>query len=57
MKRLANLQVSTVRSMLLKVAVLVRWSRRRVRLSFASHYPLKDVWMRVLAGLLPAPAT
>ena len=56
-KRLANLQVSTVRSMLLKVAVLVRWSRRRVRLSFASHYPLKDVWMRVLAGLLPAPAT
>jgi len=50
---LATAQVCTLQRKLLKVGVLVTESFRRVRLAFASSYPLQDIWRHLLMKLGP----
>ena len=47
-------QAGTIRTKLLKVAVCIRISVRRVLLSFSSVWPWKDLFARVLANLRAA---
>ena len=48
-------QAGTIRTKLLKVAVCIRISVRRVLLSFSSVWPWKDLFARVLANLRVPP--
>jgi len=56
---LAEAQVSTIRTRLLKIGARVRVSVRRIRLSLATSYPWIALFARVHAQLLglPAPAS
>jgi hypothetical protein len=49
--QLANAQVSTLRTRLLKVGVRVRETTRRIWLMLPSSYPLKQLWMCVVSRL------
>ena len=53
---LATARVDTIRSRLLKLAGRIRVTVRRVWLSFASVFPLQDVFAQALANLRAAPA-
>jgi len=53
---LATAQACTLQRKLIKVGVLVSESVRRVRLAFASSYPLQAIWQHVLLQLMPPPA-
>jgi len=52
--RLANAQVGTLLRSLLKLGVLVKETCRRVRLSFASHCPVRDLWVLLLRRMRAA---
>lgn len=57
---LANAQVCTIRTKLLKVGAVVRTSVRRVVLHLSSSYPLADLFRRAaatLTGSLPQPGS
>jgi hypothetical protein len=54
---LQNAQVGTLRGKLLKVGVRVRQTARKVWLSFASAYPLQELWLILLHRLRSGPAT
>jgi len=54
---MAQAQVSTIRTRLLKIGARVRVSVRRVYLSMAESYPWKSLFAQVLANLQAAPAT
>lgn len=57
---LANAQVPTLRTKLLKVGAVVRTSVRRVVLHLSSSYPLADLFRQVaatLTGSLPLPSS
>ena len=47
----ANAQVSTLRMRLLKVGVRVRETTRRIWLMMPTSYPLKEIWIRLVAGM------
>ncbi len=53
---LGKAQVCTLQSKLLRVGVRVIESVRRVRLDFASSYPLQTLWQQLWARLRPPPA-
>ena len=53
---LANAQAGTLRVKLLKVGVRVRQSVRRIRLYFASAYPLQHLWHLLINRLRDGPA-
>jgi len=50
---LCNAQACSLRLKLLKIGVRVQESHRRVRLDFASSYPLQELWMRLLERIKP----
>jgi DNA-directed RNA polymerase subunit N (RpoN/RPB10) len=52
--RLANAQVGTLQRHLLKLGVLVKETCRRVWLSFASHCPVRDLWVLLLRRMRAA---
>jgi hypothetical protein len=52
---MAQAQVPTIRTRLLKIGARVRVSARRVYLSMAAGYPWKDLFAQVLANLHAAP--
>lgn len=54
---MAQAQVDTIRVRLLKVAAIVRLSVRRVAVSLSSVFPLREVYVRVLANIRASPAT
>jgi hypothetical protein len=54
---LAEAQVDTIRVRLLKLAAIVRLSVRRVAVSLSSVFPLRDVYVRVLANIRASPVT
>ena len=47
----ANAQVSTLRTRIVKVGVRVRETTRRIWLMMPTSYPLKEIWMRLVAGM------
>ena len=51
----ANARVDTIRSRLLKLAGCIRVTVRKVRPSFASVFPLQDVFEQALANLRTVP--
>jgi len=51
----AKSQVSSLRLKLLKVAVRVRQTTRRIWLMLPTSYPLKDVWIRLASDLVGPP--
>ncbi len=52
---LATARIDTIRSRLLKLGGRIRVTARRVWLSFASAFPLQDVFEQALANLRAAP--
>jgi hypothetical protein len=52
----AKSQVSSLRLKLLKIAVRVRQTTRRIWLMMPTSYPLKDVWIRLASDLAGRPA-
>ncbi len=53
---LCNAQACSLRLKLLKIGVRVQESHRRMRLDFASSYPLQELWMRLLERIKPVPS-
>jgi len=47
----ARAQVSTLRVKLLKVGVRIKETTRRIWLMLPTGYPLKEIWMRLVAGM------
>ena len=54
---LARAQAGTIRTRLLKIGARITVSRRRIRIAFASVYPLKQLFAHVLAALRAPPAS
>ena len=52
---LARARADTIRARLLKVGARITVSRRRVRIAFASIYPLQRLFAHVLAALRAPP--
>ena len=53
---LARAQAGTIRTRLLKIGARITVSRRRIRIAFASVYPLQKLFAHVLAALRAPPA-
>ena len=53
---LARAQADTIRTRLLKIGARITISRRRIRIAFASVYPLQELFAHVLAALRAPPA-
>ena len=53
---LARAQADTIRTRLLKIGARITVSRRRIRIAFASVYPLQELFAHVLAALRAPPA-
>ena len=53
---LARAQAGTIRTRLLKIGARITVSRRRIRIAFASVYPLQELFAHVLAALRAPPA-
>ncbi|MXW36386.1 MAG: IS1380 family transposase, partial [Chloroflexi bacterium] len=53
---LARAQADTIRTRLLKIGARITVSRRRIRIAFASAYPLQQLFAHVLAALRAPPA-
>jgi len=51
---LARACAATIRTRLLKIGVAVLRNTRRVRLMFASHHPLRELFALAAARLAPA---
>jgi len=54
---LARAQADTIRTRLLKIGARITVSRRRIRIAFASVYPLQELFAHVLAALRAPPAS
>ena len=52
----ARAQADTIRTRLLKIGARITVSRRRIRIAFASVYPLQELFAHVLAALRAPPA-
>ncbi|MYD95451.1 MAG: IS1380 family transposase [Chloroflexi bacterium] len=52
---LARAQADTIRTRLLKIGARITVSRRRIRIAFASVYPLQQLFAHVLAALRAPP--
>ena len=53
---LARAQADTIRTRILKIGARITVSRRRIRIAFASVYPLQQLFAHVLAALRAPPA-
>jgi len=52
---LLKAQMATLRERLLKIAVRVRSSVRRITLEFTSHHPWADCWLHTARALGAVP--